>query len=592
MDLVVPAGVTSELAAAFLQAAVTVGIAALCASLYRRFRKPHFAWWALAWTLYALRLAAITSFLVTENRSWLYWHQVITGWTGLALLWAALVFSQQVQLRRRYLLVLGFPVLWSYVAIYRLDNFLLAAGPAVLFLSAATFVTAWVFFRYHRQVGSPAAAGLSIALALWSVHHLDYPFLRARGAWVPWGYYLDLIFELAMGAGILLLVLEDQHRGLATLSALSGDLQRGSRDNHADVLGRLLQRPLSLPGVRGSAMYLLHEGGGRFVGGAGVCGSWTGPVPEGTADTAITRALASGTPEIARDVGASPTAGPASFAYAAALPIFRGADVDGVLVIVGDARDPFAALDTRFLVTLGQQVGAALEGADLYRRLAARTAELERLASRMVRQNEGERRRLSRELHDETAQVLSAVQLQLGVMREVAGGDIAPKLDRIMALLDTGIQGIRNVLNDLRPALLDDLGLLPAMRALVHDFRERSHLTVELDVLRRLPELPDDAELALFRALQEGLANVARHADARSVAVRVSLENGHVVLLVTDDGRGPPPEAQLHTLERKGHMGLPWMRERIAALGGTVSLTKNPECGARLCVTVPLVMEG
>lgn len=588
MELGIPNAATSELAAAFLQGAVTLGIALLCAFLFRRFRKPHFAWWSLAWTLYAVRLGAIISFLETTDRYWLYWHQVATGWTALALLWAALVFSQQLRPKYVYLTVILFPVIWSYIAIYRLDNFLLAAGPAVLFLSAATIWAGWVFFRYHRQVGSPAAAGLAAALLLWGLHHLDYPFLRARGAWVPWGYYLDLVFVLAMGAGILLLVLEDQHRGLATLSALSGDLRQGRRGGSQDMLGRLLERPLSLPGVRGSAMYLTGDRAGRFVAGAGVCEAWSGRKPEGTAETAISRAIVSGSPEIVRDGRTNNTPDTTAFAYAAALPVFQGSSVSGALVIVGDARDPFTALDSRFLVTLGQQFGAALEGADLYRRLEDRSDELERLAARMVRQHEAERRRLSRELHDETAQVLSAVQLQLGVMRETADADLARRLDRAIDLMDTGIQSIRNVLHDLRPSLLDDLGLLPAMRALVHDFRERSHLAVEIQAPETLPPLSDEAEVALFRALQEGLANVARHARARSVAVLLDEEDGMIALRVEDDGQGPPPDVELHTLERKGHLGLPWMRERITALGGTVSLEQGSSHGARLLITVPV----
>ncbi len=578
----------SELAAAFLQGGVTLALALLCVFLFRRYGKPYFAWWSVAWTLYALRLGAIISFLESANRVWLYWHQVATGWTALGVLWAALVFSQQIRFKWEYLVAVLFPVVWSYVAIYRLDNFLLAAGPAVLFLSAATIWTAWVFYRYHRQVGSPAAALLGVALLLWGLHHLDYPFLRARGAWVPWGYYLDLIFVLAMGAGILLLVLEDQHRALSTLSALSGDLQHGGREQRPDVLRRLVERPLGLPGVRGSAMYVVERDGGVFVAAAGVCSGWAGQVPHGSALSAITRAIGSGAPEIVRDGRTSERDRDIAFAYAAALPIFREAKVSGALLIVGDARDPFAALDTRFLVTLGQQVGAALEGADLYRRLEARREELERLATRMVRQHEGERQRLSRELHDETAQVLSAVQLQLGVMRETADRELANRLDHAMGLMDTGIQGIRNVLNDLRPSLLDDLGLLPAMRALVHDFRARSGVKVQFEAPSTLPGLTDDAELALFRALQEGLANVARHAEAQLVEVRVTATEDRLTVTIDDDGRGPPPDAELLTLERKGHMGLPWMRERITVLGGTVSLTSAPGGGARLVVTTPI----
>ena len=208
MDLTIPAAARSELAAAFFLAAIVIGLAVLCAYLYRAYRKPYFGWLAVAWTLFALRLGAIVSFLLSGSRIWLYWHQVTTGWTALALLWAALVFSQQLRLRRAYLALVLFPPVWSFVAIYLLDNFLLAAGPAVVFLSLATLWTGWAFFRFHRQVGSPGAALLGVALFLWALHHLDYPFLRARGVWNPWGYYLDGFFVLATAAGILLLVLE------------------------------------------------------------------------------------------------------------------------------------------------------------------------------------------------------------------------------------------------------------------------------------------------------------------------------------------------------------------------------------------------
>ncbi|UCF39710.1 MAG: GAF domain-containing sensor histidine kinase [Gemmatimonadota bacterium] len=585
MDLSVPASATSELAAAFLQTAITLGLVLVCAFLYRQYRKPYFGWLALAWALYAVRLGAILSFVYTSAPVWLYWHQVITGWTALALLGAALVFSQGLRWRHWYWALVLFPPLWSYVAIYRLDNFLLAAGPAVLFLSMATLWTGWVFLRYHRLVGSAGAVVLAVSLFLWSLHHLDYPWLRARGVWNPWGYYLDIVFELALGLGILLLVLEDVRRGLGTLSALSSDLQRTERGD--EVLERLLEPPLTLPGVRGSAMYLLRNGQGRLAAGAGLCAQWPLKQPVGTAARAVSQTLVTGRPEFVRDDVPRRARRDGWYAYAAALPIFMGGNVAGALLIVGDARDPFAALDERFLVALGQQMGAALESADLYQRLAERSRELERLAARMVQQHEEERHRLSRELHDETGQVFSAVRLKLGVMRESATEDEARRLDDALALMDKGIRSIRNVTNDLRPSLLDDLGLLPALRALVHDFGEQSGLYTRVSAPDEVPDLSDEAEVALFRALQEGLSNVARHAEARSVTVRVRLDAGRLVLSVRDDGRGPPG-AHPQELERRGHMGLAGMRERITALGGTVALRGAPGEGVELVVRIPL----
>ena len=577
----IPAAATTELHAAFLQAVITLGLAALCWFIHLRYRKPYFAWWAGAWGLYGVRIAAIVSFLLTGDWIWLYWHQVVTGWTALALLYAALVFSRGLRWRHWYLALVLFPAVWSYVAIYRLDHFLWAVGPAVLFLSLATLWTGWVFLRYRQRVGSSGATLLASAFILWGLHHLDYPILRARGAWNPWGYYIDILLTLAVGTGILLLVLDDLRRGLGALSDLSGDLQQAGRQQ--DVLDALLARPLTLPAVRGSALFLAEDGRPRFARGAGVYGGGVDALPDGHASDVITRALTTGLPQVT-DQWKDRAAG--SYPYAAVLPLFRNQGTMGALVLVGDARDPFTALDDRFLVALGQQVGAALENTDLYRRLEARTVELAGLSARMIEQHEGERRRLSRELHDETGQVFSAVRIELGVLREGLPPAQSGRLDQVLGLIDKGIRSIRSVTNDLRPSLLDDLGLLPALRSLVAEFGERSGIRVELDAPASLPPLSEEAELALFRALQEALSNVLRHAQALSVDIGISVSREGVLLEVRDDGRGPNG-ARPEELERAGHMGLAGMRERIGALGGTVRFGGQPGAGALLEVLLP-----
>lgn len=585
MDAATPLAANSELAAALLQAAITAALAGLCGFLFRGYRKPYLAWWSAAWSLYFLRLVAIISFVTTQQRAWLYWHQVVTGWTALALLGAALVFSRRWRWRWPYLALFLFPPLWSYVAIYRIDAFGWAAGPAVAFLALATLWTGWVFLAYRRRVASAGASLLGVAFLLWGIHHLDYPFLRARGAWTPWGYYLDILFELAVGAGILLLLHDDLRRGLAALSALSTDLQR--RGQEREVLDTLLARQLTLPAVQGAAIYLEDERGGRFVGGAGVCTGWTGSAPAGAEAAVLAQAVAAGRPKVTAEWTDPLAQPPSPYAYAAVLPIFRGAAVTGALVIVGDARHPFAALDEDFLVALGRQVGAALENADLYERLQARTVELTRLSARMVEQHEAERRRLSRELHDETAQVFSAVKMELGVLRDTAEPPVAARLDRALELVDAGIQSIRAVTNDLRPSLLDDLGLLPALRSLAAEFARRSGITTDLSAPAALPPLSKDAELALFRALQEALSNVSRHAEARRVEIGIAAAGDAVTLEVRDDGRGIPDGLGAEDFERNGHMGLAGMRERIGALGGTVRLESGAH-GVRLAVSLPL----
>ena len=372
-----------ELDAALLQATITLLVMSLCTALWIRSKRAYFGWWAIAWGLYFARLGAILAFITTRQQGWLYWHQVITGWTALALLWSAIVFAREARWRNWFAILVAFPPVWSWIAIYQLQSFLLAAGPAVVFLSAATAGTGAMFLRYRRQHPSAGATVLGIAFLLWAVHHLDYPVLRARGIWTPWGYYLDILFTLAVGAGILLLV-----------------------------------------------------------------------------------------------------------------------------------------------------------NSELTERLHARSKQLEHLSRRMVRQHEEERRRLSLALHDETAQALAALRLQLGTVAERVDETNRPRVERALALVDSSLNGIRNLTNALRPSLLDDLGLLPALRSLVADFEERHERQVEFVATESLPVVSHDVETVIYRALQEGLSNVARHAMARHIRVTLGASHGWLELRIQDDGRG------------------------------------------------------
>ena len=578
-----------ELDAAILQVAVALGLTAYAGFLYRRYRKPHFAWFSVTWALYLLRLLAIIAFLLTQQSGWLYWHQVVTGWTAIALLWSAVVFSRQLEFRARYLVAMLFPVAWSYVAIYVMEDFFWAALPAVLFLS---FVTLWagaVFWRHWQRTRVGGARFLAIALLLWAIHHLDYPFLRARGAWTPWGYYLDIAFLLATATGLTVLVLDELRQGFTALTSLAGIATTGAK---GDDMDGLLGRAMTLPATRGAALFTRVGETVQLERGVGECSSWTGATLPESGKSLVRAAISTrhasvrgGWPR-----GASPDA--RSFAYAAALPIPRATEGTAALVLVGDVRNPFTALDDAFLVALGQQIGAALDSAELTRRLQARTAELTRLSSRMIDQHEEERRRISLELHDETAQVFSAVKLQLGLLRERVAGDVASGLDRAVSLVDEGMRSIRNVTETLRPTVLDDLGLVPALRSLAVSFEGQCGIEVALAAPDDAPALTDDAELALFRAMQEALSNVARHARARRVWVTLHLEDGALALDVQDDGTGVDAPLDPEQLQREGHMGLAGMRERIGSLGGTVTLRASSRGGLHLSIRVPLHAAG
>ena len=580
------------------QACVTLGLAGLFLALAASYRKRYFGIWGGAWSVYALRLGIIALFLVTGDRIWLFWHQVATGWTALLLLWAAIVFSRQLPWDRRYYAFFLIPVLWSYVAIYRVQNFLLAAIPAVIFLSLVTLGTGVVFVQYWRRAASKGGAVLAAAFLLWGVHHLDYTFLRARGAWVPYGYYLDILFELAVGGGMLLLVLEDQQRGVGALATLSEELQRSLRP--ADVVTAVLERTLSLRPVVGCALYREDDGGVLvFRGGSGVCAGW-GATPLATADSANPASapiIAAPRDGVARVVHSWPPgpAGPGGEAgpvaphpYAAFLPVFMGERASGTFVIVARARDPFASMDRSFLRALGQQIGAALQHAELYAALEERSAELRRASASLLRAAETERLRIARELHDETGQVLTAIKLELAELERLVGGSPSgtEAARRAADLAGRALQSIRATARGLRPAVLDDLGFVPALRTLAEEFAGRTGVAVDLQAAPVARSPGPEVQVALYRVLQEALTNVARHAAATRVEIGVDMVNGEVVLTVRDDGRGFDPEHATGPGDVRA--GLAGMKERVVGAGGRFAVTSARGRGTRLEARVPV----
>ncbi|MEO5618453.1 MAG: sensor histidine kinase [Candidatus Eisenbacteria bacterium] len=199
------------------------------------------------------------------------------------------------------------------------------------------------------------------------------------------------------------------------------------------------------------------------------------------------------------------------------------------------------------------------------RALEVRTGQLEQLTRLLLRSQEDERRRIARELHDEAGQVLTAVKIEL---------DLEGRRDA-SEMVGRALAQVRDLSNLLRPTVLDDLGLLPALRALVDDFGRRARVEARLDAPEGAMSLPADIEVAIYRVVQEALTNVARHSGARRVSVRFTADPKWVRVRVEDDGQGVRGELT-------PHLGLLGMQERVTALGGT--LTLGPVAGAGLCV--------
>jgi signal transduction histidine kinase len=209
-----------------------------------------------------------------------------------------------------------------------------------------------------------------------------------------------------------------------------------------------------------------------------------------------------------------------------------------------------------------------------------------RLAAGLERAREAERTRIARELHDELGQALTGLKMDLAWFRPRVLEDPAVR-DRVRAMLelvDGTVVVVRRIAGELRPGVLDDLGLAAAMRWQARQFEQRSGVRVEVES-EDAPDLDAERTTALFRIFQEALTNVARHAAATTVRVRLAWHDGGVVLEVADDGRGVTPE-QARGLT--GSLGVIGMRERAEAWGGRVTLTGAPGQGTTVTVHIPV----
>jgi signal transduction histidine kinase len=203
---------------------------------------------------------------------------------------------------------------------------------------------------------------------------------------------------------------------------------------------------------------------------------------------------------------------------------------------------------------------------------------------RLDRAREEEVKRLAHELHDEAGQMLAVVHLDLDRVASELAPSLRDRLEPVRARLrDVELQ-LRRISHEMRPTVLDDLGLLPALRFLGEGVARRDGITVRVedDLDRRLPP---EVETVLYRAAQEALTNVTRHAKATRVTVRLDQEEGYVILRVSDDGVGFDPG-------RAGDgagLGITGIRERLASIGGTLEIHSSPGKGTTLRAPIPLV---
>ncbi len=265
-----------------------------------------------------------------------------------------------------------------------------------------------------------------------------------------------------------------------------------------------------------------------------------------------------------------------------------------------------AALDRmrRSLSGLIREVGEA--NAVLEQRVEERTAELGRLNAqlrereaarrellrKLISAQENERKRIARELHDDTTQSLAVLVMGLeAAASAVRSGAGTPRFDEVKALAVRTLDEVHRIIRDLRPSVLDDLGLYSAVRWYAESTLGPRGVAVRCEISAPRRRLPPEVETALFRVCQEALNNVARHAQAEKVLVQIEQQGEILRIDIEDDGRGFEPAPPAASDERP-HFGLMGIRERVEILGGRLQVDSAPGQGTRLSIEVPLPTEG
>jgi signal transduction histidine kinase len=215
--------------------------------------------------------------------------------------------------------------------------------------------------------------------------------------------------------------------------------------------------------------------------------------------------------------------------------------------------------------------------------------DLMRLTGRLVHVQDEERRRIARELHDETAQNLFGISMNLAKLRQHSEGLDRQQIQIVedsKTLTDLSMRGVRTLSYLLHPPLLDQAGLVAAVQWYVEGFVKRSDIPVELFV-DDIGRLDSELETALFRIVQEGLTNIHRHSGGSNASIRLQSNDGHVVLVIRDDGHGI---ASTSTRSPDGidtlGVGIPGMRQRLLQLGGTLDVVSSDE-GTIVTAMVP-----
>jgi signal transduction histidine kinase len=261
-------------------------------------------------------------------------------------------------------------------------------------------------------------------------------------------------------------------------------------------------------------------------------------------------------------------------------------------LLIGFAR-PYEWLPTEreLLRAIADRSALAIDRARMTDALREREMRIAELSGHLLTVQEHERKRISRELHDETGQALMVIRLYLGMLESSLTGRTARnRIRETVTVVDRTIEGLRRIIAKLSPLVLQELGLVAAIRKEAKDLAKSAGVKARVVIDDSVGRLAGDIEAAIYRVVQEALHNVAKHSQAKTVTIQMSRERDQVYLLVEDDGVGFGKPAGLKN--ERPRFGLEGIRERIGMLGGKVRITSAKGKGARLEIRVPAERSG
>jgi signal transduction histidine kinase len=263
----------------------------------------------------------------------------------------------------------------------------------------------------------------------------------------------------------------------------------------------------------------------------------------------------------------------------------------GIMNVAYSIEHYFTENDFKLLDSIGFHVGLAIENSVLYEEAKQKEQLRGQLLSSVITAQEEERKRISRELHDEYGQTLTGVIMSMESLEDVISpgeSRLKEKLGNAKSLVIRALEDIRRLTLDLRPSALDDLGLITAIRAYAQRHLESAGIEAKFESKGLSQRLAPAVETALFRIIQEAINNIVKHAEARNVRIQLSANGGKITVIVEDDGRGFDVDAVLKSRVGTQSLGLLGIQERTVLLGGTFTIKSEVGQGTQLKVEVPV----